>query len=136
MRYLEDVKEMLCEELEKISKEKLNAGNLDVIDKITHSIKSIEAIMAMDEGGYSRRGSYGRSYDGSYDGSYEGSYDGGSYRRGRSATTGRYISRSSGRMYSRDYSRDDGMKERLEALMEEATDDHTRQELQRLVDKM
>lgn len=134
MRYLEDVKDMLCEELEKIAqKGELTAGTLDAVDKLTHSVKSISAIMAMEEGGYSRDG----SYDGSYRGSYRGSYDGGSYRRGRSATTGRFVSRASGRsMYSRDYSRDDGMREKLEQLMEDAPDDSTRQEIQRLISKM
>lgn len=132
MRYMEDLKDMLCEELDKIAqKGELTAGSLDTVDKLTHSIKSIEAIMAMEEGGYSRDGgSYRRSYyGGSYDGgSYEG---GGSYRRGRSATTGRFVSRAASR-----YSRDDGLREKLESLMEDAPDDHTRQELQRLIEKM
>lgn len=130
MRYLEDVKEMLCQELETYAKKgELTAGSLDVIDKLTHALKSVETIMAMEDSSYADGGSYRGSYDG---GSYRGSYDGGSYRRGRSATTGRFVSRYSGRGYSRD----DGMREKLEALMEDAPDDHTRQELQRLIDKM
>lgn len=136
-RYMENLKEMLCDELDKITKEgKLTATNLDVIDKLTHSIKSIATITAMDDSGYSGEGSYRGSYRGEFEGAtgpYAG--DGGSYRRGRSATTGRYISRASGRSYSMDYSRD-GMREKLEELMEEAPDEKTRQELQRLVDKM
>jgi len=132
MRYMEDLKEMLCKELEGIVKKgELTAGSLDAIDKLTHSIKSVVTVMAMEEGGYSNDGSYeGR---GSYDGSYR-SYDGGSYRRGRSMTTGRYVSRDAG--YSREYSREGGMREKLEELMDQAPDEHTRQELQRLINKM
>ena len=116
MRYMEDLKEMLCEELKDIAqKGELSTGTLDVIDKLTHSVKSIVTILAME--GYS--GDDRRSYDGE-----------GSYRRGRSATTGRFVSRDSGR-YSRD-----GMKEKLEEMAQNAPDDHTRQELQRLISKM
>lgn len=46
-------------------------------------------------------------------------------------TTGRYISRASSR-----YSRDDGMKAKLEELINDAPDEHTRREIQRLIDKM
>ena len=128
MRYMEDVKEMLCEELEKIAqKGELTTGSLDAIDKLTHSIKSIATVLAME--GYSERG-------GSYRGEFEGATgpyagDDASYRRGRSMTTGRYISRASSR-----YSRDDGMKAKLEELINDAPDEHTRREIQRLIDKM
>lgn len=50
MHKMEELKEMLCEELDKITKKgELSAGSLDVIDKLTHSIKSIATIIAMDE---------------------------------------------------------------------------------------
>lgn len=78
-------------------------------------IKTLEAMERFEGGGGSsfRGRSYdGRSYDGrSYDGgSYE---DGGSYRRGR-GSNGRYVSRDS-------YSSRDGMRDKLESLMQEAT---------------
>lgn len=127
-RYMEDLKEMLCEELEQIVKGgELTSSTLDAVQKLTHSLKSVETIMAMED--YSGDES-GRSYDGSYEGG-----SGRSYRRGRSSVTGRYISRASGR-YSRDYSGHDGLKEKLEELMEDAPDDQSRQELQRLINKM
>ena len=55
-----ELKEMLRDELDKVVKKgELTSGSLDVIDKITHSIKSIETIMAMN--GYSnKRDSMGR----------------------------------------------------------------------------
>ena len=66
MRYMEELKEMLCDELDKIaSKGELTAGTLDTVQKLTHSLKSVETIMAME--------GYGDSYD---DWSYEdGSYE-------------------------------------------------------------
>ena len=61
MHKMEELKEMLCDELEEITSEgKLTAGDLDTVDKLTHSIKSIETIMAM--GGYSN--TYYRDNDG------------------------------------------------------------------------
>lgn len=128
MHEMMELKEMLCDELEKITKQgKITSGILDTVDKLTHSIKSIETIIAMDEGGYSNargmsyEGSYadrrGRNMDGSYEGgsyrdSYDGSYGDGSYRMRRD---GRRDQRYN---YSREgYSRD--LKRNLEDLMHE-----------------
>ena len=63
--------------------------DLEHIDKMFHALKCLKTYEAMD----------GNS---EYDGSYKGSYD--SYARGRSRTTGRYISRDDG-YDSRDYRR-------------------------------
>lgn len=122
MKHMYDLREKLCKELDELSEGHLDMNSLDAINKLTHSIKSIDTIMAMEEAGYSREG------NGSYD-------EGGSYRRGRSATTGRYVSRASDR-YSRDYSRNDGLRAKLEELVHDAPDDKTREELQRLIDRM
>lgn len=134
MRYIEDLKEMLCDELDKIaSKGELTAGSLDTVDKLSHSLKSVLTIMAME--------GYGDSYDDwSYeDGSYErgGNRGGGrSNRRGRDSM-GRYTSRSyarngrSRRMYS-----GDDMEQKITELMNEADDPKVRQALQKALDKM
>lgn len=77
---MEELKKMLCKELDAITEQRnLTPHNLDMIDKLTHSIKSIETIMAMEDSGYSRDNSYaadrrGRNADGSYRMSHEGSY--------------------------------------------------------------
>lgn len=76
---MHELKKMLERELEKITKKgELSAGSLDVVDKITHSIKSIDTIMAMEDAGYSnarRRDSMGRYADGnSYEYSRRGGY--------------------------------------------------------------
>lgn len=117
MHKMEELKEMLCEELDKIAKKgELSAGSLDVVDKLTHSIKSIATIMAMeeaqDDGGYS--GARGRGSNARRDSmgrySREGrSYAGGSYAGGRGSQS---YARGGG------YSRDDAMEELAEQLRE------------------
>lgn len=162
----------ICETLEKSLKEanekirnaggKLSPSDMDFVDKLTHSIKSIKTTIAMEEatenGGSYGDGSYrmgmGYSRDGgSYrnGGSYgDGSYDSGSYARGR----GRNAMRDSmGRYSNRGYSRDDGysrdgysreggysghgdMVDELKELMADAPDERTRREMAKLIQKM
>ena len=57
----------------------LNSQDLENIDKMAHALKSLATYDAM-------KGSS----------EYGGSYDGGSYARGRSRMTGRYVSRDGG----------------------------------------
>lgn len=133
MRYIEDLKEMLCDELDKIaSKGELTAGSLDTVDKLSHSLKSVLTIMAME--------GYGDSYDDwSYeDGSYENRGDRGgnrSYRNGRRDSMGRYT-----RSYARNgrprrmYSGDD--MEKVTEMMNEVEDPRVRQALQKALEKM
>ena len=122
---------------------KVTTADVEYIRNLTHSLKSVKATIAMIEseqddgdeysGRYSRDGYSRRGY--SRDG---GSYDGGSYARGR----GRYARRDSmGRYsndggYSRDYSRDGDMAEQLRELMQDAPDEQTRQDIQRLISKI
>lgn len=146
----ETIKEEIAEANKKIKNAggKLSAGDVEYIDKLTHSLKSIKAVMAMmedeDEDEYSGRMSYargrgGRSYRG---GSYR--YDDGMMDEGRSYardgrgrgsnaqrdSRGRYSSRMDG------YSRHGDVVESLREVMEEAPDERTRQEIQRLIEKM
>lgn len=113
---MEELRDMLCTELWKVSKkgEISSPAELEAIDKLTHSIKSIDTIMAMEE-------SYGNEYS-------ERNYDNGnSYARGRS----RYAKRDSMGRYSRDrYSYEDGKEEILEhidQMMNSNPDEHMRQ---------
>lgn len=129
MKYIEDLKEMLCDELDKIaSKGELTAGSLDTVQKLSHSLKSVLTIMAME--------GYGDSYD---DMSYRGSYEGRSNRRGRDSM-GRYTSRSyarGGRGRSRRmYSGDGDIEEQITELMNDVDDPKVRQALQKALDKM
>ena len=137
MRGIENLRDMLCEELDKIAmKGELTAGSLETIDKLTHSIKSIDTIVAMEDAGYSNDG----SYDGSYD---DGSYDDYSYARGRGRNArrdsmGRY-SRANRRGGYRDrYSRDDkeDMVEQIEEMMKEASDPSVKEALKKALHSM
>ena len=114
MHKMEELKEMLCDELEEITaKGQLTAGDLDTVDKLTHSIKSIDTIMAMD--GYSN--TYYR--------------DGNSYARRRDRM-GRY-SRGGNRNYS--YGKEDMMQE-LRELMEDAETEQERKAISRCINEM
>ena len=129
MDYIKDLHEM-CETLsseladmnEKIKSAggKMSAGDLEAVDKLTHAIKSIKSTVAMmeDEG-----------YSGYYPmgGSYRGSYRGRSYATRRDSR-GRYSG-------ERGYSRND-LADKVRDLIEDAPDDRTRQEMERLLSKL
>lgn len=139
MHDLYKLKETLVKELENYGKSgDLSKSALEDIDKLAHAAKNIGKVIELCENeeysnamGNSYRGGYGRSYENGGSGrsyySRDGYYydDGGmSARRGRAAN-GRFVSRDSGEM-----------ARRLREMMEEAPDNGTRSELQRLADKM
>ena len=115
---MEKLKEMLWEELEEISrKPEMGAGDLEIVHKLTDTIKNIDKIcMLEDGGGYSRD-----------DGMYHGrgsSYAGRPGRRGGSRRDSR------GR-----YSRDEGRSEMLEhiEMAMDAADEKDRETIKRLI---
>ncbi len=138
MHKLEELKEMLCEELEEYgSKEKLDMGGLEIVDKLAHAIKNIDKIM---EAEYSEGRSYRGSYRGNYgEGSYRGNYGEGSYRGYGEESYRSSYARGRGRNARRDsmgrYARAD-MKEEIERLMDEAPDEETRMKLERFMQSM
>lgn len=98
---------------------KLSGSDLDYVDKLTHALKSIKTTMAMMES----EGSYDGNMSGHYYPMYRGSYSRGSYARGRDSR-GRYMSRAG------------DVVGQLRELMNQATDERTRNELQKVIDKM
>lgn len=118
MHELYELKDMLCKELKEYGqKGELTPGTLEVVDKLTHTIKNLDKIIEVYEeeddysgrsdgmgGSYARGGRGGRGY----------SREGGSYRN--SYARGRMNARrdSMGR-----YSRDDGMED-IETVKAEA----------------
>lgn len=117
MKKMEEIREMLCEELDKIAERgEISASSLDMVDKLTHSIKSIDTIMAMN--GYSNDYRY---MEGDNDRSYE--RGGNSYARGGNRGGGSRRRDSMGR-YSRDHYSYNDHKEhvirQLEDMMEDA----------------
>lgn len=117
MHGIYELKEMLCDELEKYGeKSDLSAGGLEVVDKLAHTIKNLDKII--------------ESYEESEDGYSSRYYDGDmSYRRGRSYAPARRRDRM-GR-YSRA-----GLADKLREMMHDAPDEKTRMEIERLADKM
>lgn len=88
MEYIEKIKKMLCKELDEYAmKQKLTGGDLDMIWKLTDTVKNLDKIEMLEDGD---------SYDG-YSEMREYPYMGGSsYARGR----GRYAKRDSMGRYS------------------------------------
>ena len=131
MEYMHELKEMLCDELMQIAdKGELTAGSLDTIDKLTHSIKSIATIMAMEDSDYSYENGNMNSYRGN-------SYRGGSYRGNaqRRDSRGRY-SRNSYARRRGGYSRDEEtekMVEKLEKMMEQTDDMNAKQAIEQAI---
>ena len=104
----EIVGEQIGDITRKIQNTGMSSGNLDTLDKLTHTMKSIKGVLAMmDEEGYS-----GRNYRTPYHGVYARKRD------------------SMGR-----YSRND-LADKMRELMDEAPDDRTRQEMMRMVEKL
>ena len=136
MHEIYELKEMLCEELEKYgAKGDLSAGELEIVDKLAHTVKNLGKIIEMyeEEEEYSGNMSYQRGGNrGNQGGSNRGSYEGRSYARGRNARRD-----SRGRYSSEGYSRAaDDMKAQLRELMEQAPNEMTRRELEKLVERM
>ena len=118
----------------------LNNGDVEYIDKLSHSMKSLATICAMleaEEGGYS--GNLGPYYSGDQgytmnDQGYSGRDRRNGYRNGNGGNGGGY-SRDRDSRYNRGYSRTGEMTEHLRILMDEAPDESTRMEVKRLMDK-
>jgi len=142
MHMMDKLTDTLEKELEKIAeKGTINETDLSHVDKLTHSIKSIETIEAMRDGGYSN----GRPY------MYNSYDDGNSYARyNRRDSMGRYSrddGYSNGR-WGRDgdgdgrygegrYSRGGGdMRERLERMMSDATSEKEREAIRQALNHM
>lgn len=126
MKELYDLKEMLCKELKEYGeKGEMTAGTLDVVDKLAHTVKNLDKIIAVyEDEGYSSH--YPYYMGGSYD---DGMNRNGSYR-GRSYAGRRNARRDSMGRYSRE-----GLADKMRDLMDEAPDERTRQEIQRMIEK-
>lgn len=136
MKALEDLREMLCVELDEIAKkQEMSAGDLKTIHELTDTIKNIDKICMLEDGegyseaidgdGYGRGSSYANRGQHWVRGHY--SRDGG--------MDGRYSSRRD--MQGR-YSRDDGrsnMMEHLEMALNSATE-QDREAIRRMIQKL
>ena len=137
LKELKELKETISHEIAQANQEirksggDLNTGDIEMIDKLTHTMKSLATTCAMLESeGYSERYMPAGTY---YDGS-------GRYGYGRDGYSGNYggYTRNEGR-YNRDgrngYSRKD-WNEHLRQMMDEAPDEATRMDIKKLMDRM
>ena len=143
--------EYICDELEELEQKadkegKLSVAEVEYMSLLAESKKDLLKSEDMMDGGYSGRGYSRRGYSRRegregregrmyYDGrAYEGrAYDGRSYERGRGGSSRRG---SMGR-YSNEYSLDtDSMVTALSEMMNEAPDERTRKEIQKLIDRI
>jgi hypothetical protein len=120
MHKTEQIREMLCKELDSYADKKLDVGTLDVVDKLSHAIKNLDKIIE-NETGYSGR-AYRRDSMGRFSGDTMDYND-------------RY-SRDDMNGYSMNYSRDmHNIKRELTEIMNTA-DGRTKQNLQRIISEM
>ncbi len=142
MKALDDLREKFCDELDEIArKPEMGAGDLELAHKLTDTIKNIDKICIMDEGGgYSQagdweaRGRFGDQY------AREGGEGGNSYAGRRRDSMGRYsradwmyddgMSTRRG-MSRRGYSRAGDLVEHVDMMMDEAETDEQRDMIRR-----
>lgn len=153
LEVLYDLCEVISRELEECNEKirqaggKLSAGDVDYLDKLTHSMKSIKTTIAMmeseNEGGYSNRGGNSNRYMPWYGGmSYEGNGNQGNSmnRGGRSYARGRNNNPMGRNQYSRDggYSYAEDMeetKEEIRELSQKMPEEH-RRKIERALDEL
>lgn len=124
MKHLEDLRETLCRELNEIAeKGELSAGDLETVDKLTHTLKNLDKIM-MGEG-YSNAGDWYAM----------GNYGRNMYRDDRYDTSYRGRKRDSMGRYSRTDARED-MADKLRRMMDDAPDSRTREALEKALRSM
>ena len=148
MKELYEAKETVGNEIGDLNKKirnnggKITGADVDMLDKLTHSMKSLATTCAMleaEEEGYSGHYMPVHAYGYSRNNGYSGNGNG--YSRNGNGYSG------NGGGYSRRYSREsrDGygysgaggdMTERLRQMMDEAPDELTRREIQKLMERM
>lgn len=124
MKELENLKEMYLDEIKKITKKgELTPTDAEAAKKALEAITMIDDICEVDEGEWSERSYRNMSYRHNMMPDMNGSY-----RRGRSMTTGRYVSRRNATA--------DMMIGKLEDLLRDAPDMETREAIECALDKL
>lgn len=108
----EIVSDRIAEKTRKVKNNGMTDGDLDTIDKLTHTMKSIKGVLSM------------MGEDEDYSGYYPHAYARGRRRDSMGRYSGEY-----------GYSRND-LADKMRALMNDAPDDRTRQEIKRMIEKL
>lgn len=130
MQKLYELREKLCKQLEEYPDKELSTAGLDIIDKLTHTIKNLDKIIAKHE-----EKEYSNTYAGPpYGVTYDDVPQRQTYARGRGVRRdpmGRYSG-----VYTGGYSRNSDLIMELTDLMADAPDERTRMELQKCIQKV
>lgn len=132
MNELYELKETLCKELKEYGKKRdMKAGDLDVVDKLAHTIKNLDKVIEKYSDDYSGEYSMARGRNANRDsrGRYSSEY---SMTRGM----GGYSMRDGYSNERGGYSRNNDMVMELRELMEDAPDERTRMEFEKFIRKM
>ena len=131
MEYMYELKDKLCKELDEIArKPEMGAGDLEIIHKLTDTIKNLDKIEMLEDGGYSQAGDWEMEGSGSYN-------RGSSYRGRKRDSMGRYS--REGRGGRGGYSRHDAkeaMMEQMEMLMDQAGSEREREAIRRCMGQL
>ena len=131
MEYMHELKEKLCDELEEIARKgELGAGDLEIVHKLTDTIKNLDKIEMLEDGGYSQAGDWEADMRGTYG-------RGSSYRGRKRDSMGRYS--REGRGGRGGYSRHDAkeaMMEQMEMLMDQAGSEREREAIRRCMGQL
>ena len=131
MEYMYELKEKLCKELDEIArKPEMGAGDLEIIHKLTDTIKNLDKIEMLEDGGYSQAGDWEADMRGTYG-------RGSSYRGRKRDSMGRYS--REGRGGRGGYSRNDAkeaMMEQMEMLMDQAGSEREREAIRRCMGQL
>lgn len=124
-----DLRNMLCNELDELARKgELGAGDLEIAHKLTDTIKNIDKIEMMEDGGYSHDEDYSRRYsrDEDWQPGMRGAYD-------RDMSNARRNTHYVRGHYSRDGGIDN-MKRQLQEMLDNADDESIRRAIQRCMD--
>ena len=131
MEYMYELKDKLCKELDEIArKPEMGAGDLEIIHKLTDTIKNLDKIEMLEDGGYSQAGDWEADMRGTYG-------RGSSYRGRKRDSMGRYS--REGRGGRGGYSRHDAkesMMEQMEMLMDQAGSEKEREAIRRCMNQL
>lgn len=142
MKVYDQIKDMLCDELEEIAKKKeLTTNSLEVLYKGVDILKDISTIKTMEqeypEEGYSRdgysQGYYGRMPYYMYDENPGSSYARGRGSNARRDSMGRY---SGGHIYDEHMGYSGDTREELQRIMNSAQNDREREAIRKALDSM
>ena len=131
MEYMDKLRDKLCDELDEIArKPETGAGDLEIIHKLTDTIKNLDKIEMLEDGGYSQAGDWEADMRGTYG-------RGSSYRGRKRDSMGRYS--REGRGGRGGYSRHDAkeaMMEQMEMLKDQAGSEREREAIRRCMGQL